>query len=328
MSWTCDTFPSWESLLLLVGMGLLAGCGPSEVPQGAVSFPMEWRPVDSLNATLPDGVKVSAGRNDTIPLRAWAVRVTAPHRHPIEVLRSDEPDGVEPVSRFARQKDACVAVNGGYYDPNTDPIQPAGLLVNDGDLGTPPTDTLQRGDRSYPVARGALGIRQDGTVDVAWTTRRADSLLAWSRPPRHSPNVAAPMPPRSAAQPWPVVDAVGAGPVVVAAGTTAVTADAEVFFGTGIPDVHPRTAAGVTEEGALLLVVVDGRQPASRGVDLHELARLMRNLGAVEAVNLDGGGSSTLVVQRHLLNRPTGGTTQREVATAVGVLCHDSVSAR
>jgi exopolysaccharide biosynthesis protein len=222
---------------------------------------MTWAPVDSLNATLPNGVQVSAGRNDTIPLRAWAVRITAPHHHPIEVLRSDESDGVEPVSRFAQHQDACVAVNGGYYDPNTDPIQPAGLLVNEGDLRASPTDTLQRGDRAYPVARGAQGIRQDGTVDVAWTTRRVDSLLAWSRPPRHSPNAVATMPPRSAAQPWRVVDAVGAGPVVLAAGTTAVMADAEVFFGTSIPDVHPRTAAGVTEEGALLLVVADGRQP-------------------------------------------------------------------
>lgn len=132
------------------------------------------------------------------------------------------------------------------------------------------------------------------------------------------------MPPRSAAQPWRVVDAVGAGPVVLAAGTTAVMADAEVFFGTSIPDVHPRTTAGVTEEGALLLVVADGRQPASRGVSLPELARLMRDLGAVEAVNLDGGGSSTLVVQGHLLNRPAGGTTPREVATAVGIQCRGS----
>jgi exopolysaccharide biosynthesis protein len=118
-----------------------------------------------------------------------------------------------------------------------------------------------------------------------------------------------------------VEEAVGAGPVIVAAGTTAVTANEEAFFGTGIPDVHPRTAAGVTADGALLLLVVDGRQEASRGVSLSELARIMRGLGAVEAVNLDGGGSSAIVVKGHRLNHPTGGTTERAVATAVTVNC-------
>lgn len=129
------------------------------------------------------------------------------------------------------------------------------------------------------------------------------------------------MPSRSAAEPWSVEEAVGAGPVLVAAGTTAVTADAEVFFGTGIPEVHPRTAAGVTDGGGLLLVVVDGRQSASRGVDLQALAQLMRDRGAVEAVNLDGGGSSTLVVLGHRLNRPEGRDREREVSSAVVVDC-------
>jgi exopolysaccharide biosynthesis protein len=118
-----------------------------------------------------------------------------------------------------------------------------------------------------------------------------------------------------------VQQAVGAGPVLVAAGTTAVTADAEVFFGTSIPDVHPRTAAGITPDGSLILLVVDGRQPESRGVSLRELAHLMRDRGAEEAVNLDGGGSSTLVVRGQLVNRPEGGTAQREVATALGIWC-------
>ena len=42
MSWTCDDPASWKHLLLLVGMGLLAGCGPSDAPQGSASFPMDW----------------------------------------------------------------------------------------------------------------------------------------------------------------------------------------------------------------------------------------------------------------------------------------------
>jgi exopolysaccharide biosynthesis protein len=63
-------------------------------------------------------------------------------------------------------------------------------------------------------------------------------------------------------------------------------------------DLHPRTAAAVDETGTKLwLVVVDGRQPGySEGVTLAELAELMVALGAETGLNLDGGGSTTLVM--------------------------------
>jgi exopolysaccharide biosynthesis protein len=105
-------------------------------------------------------------------------------------------------------------------------------------------------------------------------------------------------------------------------GTVRITAAEEVFFGSAIPNVHPRTAAGRTADGHLIVLVVDGRQPESRGVDLVELAVIMRDLGAVDALNLDGGGSSALVVGGVPLNRPSGRTEQREVMSALVTYCH------
>lgn len=59
---------------------------------------------------------------------------------------------------------------------------------------------------------------------------------------------------------------------------------------------HPRTAAGIINKHEIVFVVVDGRQPDySNGMPLDELAHLMKLLGAKTAINLDGGGSSTLV---------------------------------
>ena len=57
------------------------------------------------------------------------------------------------------------------------------------------------------------------------------------------------------------------------------------------------------------------------GVNLQELAEIMVNLGAADALNLDGGGSATLIVKGVLLNRPTGGTSQREVMSALVTTC-------
>ena len=63
-------------------------------------------------------------------------------------------------------------------------------------------------------------------------------------------------------------------------------------------DVHPRTAVGVKADGTLFFVTVDGHQPAIEmdGVDYEQLAHLMKYFGAVDAVNIDGGGSTTMLV--------------------------------
>ena len=63
-------------------------------------------------------------------------------------------------------------------------------------------------------------------------------------------------------------------------------------------------------------------KPESRGVSLEELATLMLEVGALEATNLDGGGSSTLVVNGTLVNRPAGDTVEREVMSALATFCN------
>ena len=198
------------------------------------------------------------------------------------------------------------------------PAMHAGLLVVDGVIEAPATRSVLRGDIRYETARAALGVMPDG-FDIAWATSRDGQLQAWPEPPSHVPGSPAELEGEPA--PWPVEDAVGAGPALVSNGQVRVSTNEEVFFGSAIPNTHPRTAAGIRGDGTLLLVVVDGRQPVSRGVDLEQLAALMVDLGAEEALNLDGGGSSSLFVNGELLNRPSGVTVAREVMSAVGVFC-------
>ena len=84
---------------------------------------------------------------------------------------------------------------------------------------------------------------------------------------------------------------------------------------------NPRTLAGVQRDGDLLLVTVDGRQPGwSAGVTLAEAARLMRALGARDALNLDGGGSTAMTVRGELVNRPSDPAGERPVSDGVFVL--------
>lgn len=93
---------------------------------------------------------------------------------------------------------------------------------------------------------------------------------------------------------------------------------------------HPRTAIGITKEKKLLLVVVDGRSKGAPGMSCEELAKLMLSLGSEWALNLDGGGSSTLWVRgkpgEGVVNRPSDGS-ERAVANAVVVLAKDVIEA-
>ena len=73
---------------------------------------------------------------------------------------------------------------------------------------------------------------------------------------------------------------------------------------------------GRTSDGRVALVTIDGRRVTSVGATLTETARIAQGLGLVDAVNLDRGGSTTLVIDRKVVNRPSG-TSQRLVSDAV-----------
>ena len=281
---------------------------------------VQWQSMESLNAELPAAVQVFSGADPDIPLRAWyvSVRPGADSVRADILLSDDEEDRRERVSAFAANTGACVVVNGGFFSMERTPAMHAGLLVVDGEIEAPATRSVVRGDIRYETARAALGMMPDG-FDIAWVTSRDGQLQAWPEPPAHVPGSPANLEGEPAE--WPVEDALGAGPVLVSNGRVRVTTNEEVFFGSAIPDTHPRTAAGIRDDGALLLLVVDGRQPVSRGVDLEQLASIMVDIGADEALNLDGGGSSALFVNGGLVNRPSGITAGREVMSAIGVFC-------
>ena len=79
---------------------------------------------------------------------------------------------------------------------------------------------------------------------------------------------------------------------------------------------EPRTVLGYNDQ-KLILIVADGRQPGySVGISLYEFANIMIELGVTEAINLDGGGSSTFVVDGEVVNRPSG-HQERDVLNAV-----------
>jgi hypothetical protein len=113
-----------------------------------------------------------------------------------------------------------------------------------------------------------------------------------------------------------VMDSIGGMPLIVRDGRNAADMCASSFCRR-----NPRTAMGVTEDGTLLLVVVDGRKRSSVGMTLPELGRYLVGLGALHAINLDGGGSSTMWIRGSgVVNDPSDIGGERPVSNAVLVL--------
>lgn len=116
------------------------------------------------------------------------------------------------------------------------------------------------------------------------------------------------------------------GPRLLESGSPKITSDVERFQADVVRGRAPRTAVGVTPTGELLLVAVDGRDSRhSIGLTLTELASLMQELGAQDALNLDGGGSTTAYLEGQTLNRPSDGS-ERAVSNAL-LIWSDAVHA-
>ena len=110
----------------------------------------------------------------------------------------------------------------------------------------------------------------------------------------------------------------GGGPQIIRDGKISITNEQEKFAPAFVTDRHPRTAIAKLNSGQVLLVTVDGRQPGvSVGMSLTELSNLLLEFGAVEAINLDGGGSTTMVIGGKVVNKPSDQTGERPISDAI-----------
>ena len=109
-------------------------------------------------------------------------------------------------------------------------------------------------------------------------------------------------------QPWnAITHAVCGGPRLTENGKVKITGTTEKFSSSIVRGRHPRTAVAITHEGNLLFVVVDGRSKRSSGMTLSELAEYLIRLGVKEAINMDGGGSSSMFLKNRIVNKPSDG---------------------
>ena len=306
--------PSITLLFLLAGLGSCGAVHTSPAPLAAQAGPPGWTDRADLEEGLPPGVRVRVLEDGDAPLRAFCVEVD-PGRSGLE-LRVAMGEGVATVGALAQGIGAPIAVNGGYFGGG----RSYSLAVDRGVVLSRPPGALGRAGLTYAATRGAFGVLEDGRLDVAWAHAPGGVVREVPAPPAHRRGAPAAL--EDPGRRWPVTTAIGAGPVLLESGEPRETWTEEVFFGSGIgaPESRqPRTAVGSTADGRVLLVVVEGRAAGSRGASLPELTAMLRALGAVDAINLDGGGSSALVLGGRRVTALPDGARERPVSTILAL---------
>ena len=297
--------------LLVIFTFVLISCNRSDIH---VAIDMKWK----IISDLPNNIILYQGYDQQIPIRAWTVVVPNKKKNKVKVLVSNDSDGLDTPGNFAKSTNALVVINGGYFSSGQHPTHHIGLLKSDNILHEPASSTVIRDNIRYNVTRGALGILNNGDIDIGWASTKGDSILVWNKPINNRPGKPG-ISDFGNAKFWDVIDAMHAGPILISDGKINITSEEEVFFNTPVDGVQPRSAIGYRLNGDIVIIVVDGRQVDSRGVYLEELAILMSQFNCHEALNLDGGGSSALIIDKKLINRPIGLNTQREVMSSIAI---------
>lgn len=278
--------------------------------------------------TLPENVKIFKGTRTSPALNCWYIEVDL--KKPGAVIKPYfNPAGREGITAFSQRFNTIAGINGGYFDTQSGVSYSA--LANPGVVLAKNISSVVRDSKTYFLTRGFFSIEETRDMSVDWIYHFGNRIIDIYSFPNPSANVQgtpAPSPsPLNGTAMYEVTAGIGGGPVLLKDNELRITYEQEVFWGSGVglTNRDPRSAVGYTADKKVILFVADGRQTNSEGMSLNEVATTLKQLGCIEAMNLDGGGSSQMAVGSVLINRPEGGTFQRQIPTMLAVVLPDSL---
>lgn len=266
-----------------------------------------WQRVDSAFGALPPSIHVYRTQDPVAGKPNIAYYVEADLSDPALDFRADTSykRRLTPAQFHQKLNAPWLLVNTSFFSFTTH--QNLNMMMDQGRMLAYNVHTLPGKGKDtlkfrHPLV-ASLGISRSGQADVAWTftdsSKRFPLVSQIPMPLRMNQDsdfqrdsVSVPL------KPWRMKTVVSGGPVLLQAGRVQVTNNEEwKFAGKAIEDRHPRTAMGYTSDGKLIILVVQGRFPGlAEGTTLTQTAEMLISLGCIEGLNLDGGGSSCLLV--------------------------------
>jgi Phosphodiester glycosidase len=287
---------------------------------------LRWRRVDTSFGPLPPSVHVYRSPDSLRgrPFIAYYVSARLKDKHLLFTTQTVPDNRFTPAQFYQIEQQPLIIVNSAFFSLTTGEIY--NLVVRNGRLvsrglrslrGTGPDSALY-----YYPTRGAIGIDRRRRADVAWTF--TDSLRRWPYAFEDLPVVAKGKDSLPSIYDlnditwkwWKMRTAVGGGPVLIHEGEVLISNREEQLYPDATDDYEPRTAMGYTRDGRFIILVIQGRTPGkAAGATLQEEARIMLGLGCYEALNLDGGGSTCLLVNGKETVRPSDPGGERPLPT-------------
>jgi len=292
---------------------------------------LKWTNVDSSYQPLPSSIHIYFTNEpiDTAPFRAYYLIADLKDKKINFTTDTTLSRRLTPTQFYQKNDLPLVVVNCTFFSFATN--QNLNVVIKDGKLvGYNVHSIPGRGKDTLTYRHpfgSAIGISKKRNADVAWVF--TDSSLKYSQTlskvilskkdssatfsfddaqlylgpePIFGPYFTK----------WKMKTAVGGGPVLLQNGQIEITNNEELkFAGKAISDKHPRTAMGYTKDGKLIIVMIEGRNTVAHGATLGQEAQILKDLGCREALNLDGGGSSCMLVNGRETIKPSDKEGQR-----------------
>ncbi|MDZ4793867.1 MAG: phosphodiester glycosidase family protein [Bacteroidota bacterium] len=275
----------------------------------------QWQNVDSLFQPLPSSVHVykTTSPLDGKPNIAYYVEADLKDKNLDFTVDTTYKRRLTPSKFYEKNDLPLLVVNTTFFSFATN--QNLNVVIKNKKLVGYNIHTINgRGKDTFTYRHpfgSAIGISKKRKADIAWLY--TDSTLQIPQAsqfilPAIKDSIQNPqqqylfektsVPHHMGFEKWKMKTAVGGGPVLLQKGEIKITNNEELkFAGKAIDDKHPRTAMGYTRDNKLIILVIEGRNPGkAEGATLTEEAQIFKDLGCWEALNLDGGGSSCLLI--------------------------------
>jgi hypothetical protein len=303
--------------MLMIGSGILPGLSQ-----------LTWTNVSHLYAPLPASVQVfmSTDSMGGKPNRCFYISADLKDKSLDFTTQIGAGKRFTPGQYYEQEGKPLLVVNGTFFSFADN--RNLNAVIRDGKMLAYNIPAVKgKNDSLYRyVTRSAIGISKRRKADVAWlftdTARRyplalqqAPSTLSGPGADPTTKTMIRELPSQAGLdKKWKMQTAIGGGPALLHKGQIRITNKEEIMFVSGEQDRHPRTAMGYTADGKLIILMTEGRHPGiAEGMTLLQQAQVLQSLGCVEALNLDGGGSSCLLLNGRETIKPSDKEGQRAV---------------
>ena len=328
---------------LLISLWILSGCTksnntpvtpvqpvnptPTPPPTTLLTLPAGWKLSTLLTASFPSGIQLYffdtlyLGKKTKAFCLAYDSKKTNFEFKPVLAAAAKKP------SDFYKEEPGVVyaCINGGFYGSN----QSYSMVQYNNTVLSANIKSVSRAlngvNTAYYPTRAAFGMNASGEPVSAWIYHVGAGLNDVYSYPVPSPNAegSAPQAEPTALFPaggsrWVTTAAIGGSPMLIRNGTIQISDVAELININNTTS-RPRSAIGANSSGLVIVLAVEGDNTSAgyAGMNLAELAAMLKDLSCTNAINLDGGGSTSMVVGNQLLVRPGDNGVERPVVSAV-----------